>query len=185
MENLRPEGTRLLERLEALDARVRHLCGDLSADGLARQPSPGAWSIGAVLEHLLLAGEFYLDAMAAAVTHMGEGARAPELLPWRPSFFGGLLERSLRPESTRKLPAPRILQPAPAPRPDVVAAFLAQQSAVAERVRTYADLDWNRVRLGSPVNRLIRMNLGDALTILVTHAERHAGQIERTRLSLL
>jgi hypothetical protein len=33
--------------------------------------------------------------------------------------------------------------------------------------------------MSSPVMPLLRMNLGDALTLLVVHAERHAGQIER------
>ena len=41
--------------------------------------------------------------------------------------------------------------------------------------------DWMRVRMGSPVSPLIRMNAGDAFTILVTHAERHFRQIDRIR----
>jgi hypothetical protein len=35
------------------------------------------------------------------------------------------------------------------------------------------------VRFGSPVTALIRLNLGDGFLILVAHAERHFGQIDR------
>jgi hypothetical protein len=45
-------------------------------------------------------------------------------------------------------------------------------------------MDWRRVRMRSPVAPLLRMNLGDALTVLVVHAERHAGQIERVKAAV-
>jgi hypothetical protein len=40
-------------------------------------------------------------------------------------------------------------------------------------------LPWNRIRFGSPVFALLRLNLGDGCLILVTHAERHFAQIDR------
>lgn len=46
-------------------------------------------------------------------------------------------------------------------------------------------IDWRGVRMRSPVTRLVRMNLGDALTVLVVQAERHAAQIERVKKATL
>jgi hypothetical protein len=35
------------------------------------------------------------------------------------------------------------------------------------------------VRFRSPVTALLRLNLGDGFLILISHAERHFGQIDR------
>jgi hypothetical protein len=48
-------------------------------------------------------------------------------------------------------------------------------------VRRAATLDWRRTRTTSPISPLIRLNLGDCFTILVVHAQRHLGQIDRLR----
>jgi hypothetical protein len=40
-------------------------------------------------------------------------------------------------------------------------------------------LPWTRLRFGSPVNPLLRLNLGDGFLVMVAHAERHVGQIDR------
>ena len=96
---------------------------------------------------------------------------------WRPSFMGRLLVHSLR--SPRKLPAPRMYRPAPDPRARVVDQFMLRQRELVELLNASAGLDWRRVRTASPVSPLIRLNLGDCFTVLVVHAQRHLGQIER------
>jgi len=63
----------------------------------------------------------------------------------------------------------------------VLEEFLARQEDVGRLIAEAGTMDWRRVRMSSPVVPLLRMNLGDALTILVVHAERHAGQIERVK----
>jgi hypothetical protein len=42
-------------------------------------------------------------------------------------------------------------------------------------------LEWRRLRIASPLSRLIRLNLGDCFMVGVAHARRHLGQIERIR----
>jgi hypothetical protein len=49
--------------------------------------------------------------------------------------------------------------------------------------REAAGLDLRRTRVVSPVTRLVRMNVGDALALLLTHERRHLGQIGRVRES--
>lgn len=179
-----PEAAALIERIHAIAARAERLCAGLNTADLTRQPAADAWSVGTVLEHLLIANGFYLD----IIPEIAQRARARGTLAtgaaWKHSFLGGMIERSLRPESTRRLKAPKIFRPGPAARPAVLAAFLAQQGQLERLLEETADLAWSRVGMASPVSPLIRTNLGDSFHIMVTHGERHMGQIERTRRAL-
>ena len=42
-------------------------------------------------------------------------------------------------------------------------------------------LDLKKIKLSSPVNKLIRLNLGDPLIIIPKHDERHLNQAERVK----
>jgi hypothetical protein len=67
-----------------------------------------------------------------------------------------------------------------APREQVVDAFLA---GIARTRGLFFEVDGYDLRVGlpSPVTPLIRLNLGDALRIIVVHSHRHLAQAERTR----
>ncbi len=129
-----------------------------------------------MLEHLIISADSYLGAIKALVKQ-NAGVTANGDAAWKATLAGGLLVWSFR--SPRKLPAPRSYKPGPSPRPRVLEEFLQRQEEVGRLITDSAALDWRRLRMRSPVAPILRMNLGDALTILVTHAERHAGQIER------
>jgi hypothetical protein len=61
---------------------------------------------------------------------------------------------------------------------DEFRARLRDTALLLERARR---LEWNRIRLASPISRLVRLNLGDCFAINAAHARRHLGQIERIR----
>jgi hypothetical protein len=67
----------------------------------------------------------------------------------------------------------------------VVEAFLQMQQEIARLLREGADLDWRSIRISSPVNRLVRLNLGDAYVVLVIHTQRHLNQVARIRAALV
>ena len=47
------------------------------------------------------------------------------------------------------------------------------------QIREAAGLDLRRIRLSSPVSGLIRMNLGDAFALILTHERRHLYQLRK------
>ena len=169
---------RLLRETEEIEARVAAIGRDLSERQLAWQPPDGGWSVAQVFEHLCVAHDSYAtrleEILARTVT-----PRAAAGATWRPSLAGGFLARALSPQSTRKLPAPRSYRVGPGVRPGVVAEFLRRERDLAAYMTRAAPLDWRRVRTSSPISPLIPLNLGDCFTILVVHAQRHMGQIER------
>ena len=157
--------------------RLRELGRGLDDETLHRCPPAGGWSMGEVFEHLCIADDSYLERIRSLLARP-DTARAPlGAVDWRPTFAGKLLADGLR--GARRLPAPRIYRPGPTPRAGVVGEYLKRLAELDRMLDDAARLEWRRVRIGSPVLGLIRMNLGDCFTILVVHARRHIGQIER------
>ena len=168
--------TSLLDANRAVIARIRDSVSGVAPEVLLRPPPAGGWSIAEVLEHLIISADSYLE-VVRRITREHAGSRADATTAWKPSLMGGMLAESLR--NPRKLPAPKMYKPGPTPRAGVLDEFLRRQEEVGSLIVDAGDLDWRRVRMRSPVLPIIRMNLGDALTIPVVHAQRHAAQIER------
>ena len=166
----------LLQANRAVIQRVRDAVSPLSPSDLTRHPPSGGWSVGEVLEHLILSADSYLEALRPIVAAKDGRAVTPETM-WKPSLMGGLLVNSFR--SPRKRRAPKIYRPGPSPRPRALEELVARHEELGRFIAAAGDKEWRRVRLRSPVTPLIRMNLGDAFAVVVTHAERHAGQIEQ------
>jgi hypothetical protein len=149
---------------------------------LARQPADGGWSAAQVFEHLCVANDSYLIALRRLLPDGTASARAgANPAPWRASFAGKLLVRSM--ESPRKVPAPTMWRPTVTPRANVIGEFLERQREIEQLIERSTAFEWQRMRLSSPVSRLIRMNVGDAFTLLVRHEERHFRQIDRVLAS--
>jgi hypothetical protein len=170
---------RLLEDVEQIGERARRLTAPLSDAQMGWTPPDGGWSAGQVLEHLLISDRSYVVRMRPLIDTAR--ARATEAAPasWRPTLAGRFLIKSLAPGATRKLPAPSIYRPGPSPRPGVVAEYLRSLDDLASLMRAARGLDLGRLRMSSPVSRLIRLHVGDGFAIMVVHAQRHLGQIER------
>lgn len=161
----------------AVITRLRTVLNGVSEEALHRKPADGGWSMAEVLEHLIVSADSYLEPMHGIVSG-ASGARAPDAV-WKPTFMGGMLAQSLR--NPRKLPSPRGYKVGLTARPNVVAEFFKRQEEVGRRIAAAGSVDWRKTRMRSPVLPILSMNLGDALTVLVVHAERHAGQIERVK----
>ena len=169
---------RLLAANRAVITRIRNTVSGVGHDALTRRPNDGGWSMAEVLEHLIVSADSYLERLRTVVRENSGRVASPDAR-WKPTLSGGLLVWSMR--SPRKFPAPKMYKPGPSPRPRVLEEFLQRQEEVGRLLTEAGSMDWRRVRMRSPVLPIIHMNLGDALTVLVVHAERHAGQIERVK----
>lgn len=176
----------LRTRALATHDEVARIARPLDPEQLHRRPPDHGWSVGQVLEHLCVSAEIYEARLQAVLRTARVDAAAP-LREWRPTAFGRILVGSLA--APRKLPTPKSMAPSLTPRGGVVEAFLAMHVALVTRIDHTASFDWRALRLSSPaVPRLLqplaRLNLGDAFSVFVVHAERHARQIERAIAAL-
>ena len=171
----------LRDRALASHHEIAELARPLDPEQLVRRPATGGWSVGEVLEHLIVAEGEYEPLVDALLRRARPDAGAP-LREWSPSLFGGFLTRSL--ERPRRLPAPRKIHPGATPRGGVVEKFLAQQSALVSRIDAAARYDWRALTLHSPLvppllRPIAKLNLGDSFSVSVVHVERHTRQMER------
>jgi hypothetical protein len=171
-----------LEESRRIVERTRALTGDLGEAQLYWPQPDRGWSVAQVFEHLVRINESYLAPLGAAIERARRAGGAGGVgRPWKPSFFGRLLIGSSAPEAKRRMKAPKLWSPEASIRRDVVDAFLDTQTRL-DRLLAEADgLDLNRIRLGSPAMKLIRLNAGDVFVVLNLHALRHLNQVERIR----
>jgi hypothetical protein len=171
-----------LDQLAAIRRETAELTDGITDARFGWRPAPERWSPGQIVNHLNLAGGDYVFRIARAL----EGARARGLRDrgdYRPGLIGGMLVRSMEPPPRKRFKAPRIWQPANAgPAPDrerELARWHALHDALEAQVRAAAGLDLRRIRIASPVSRLIRMSVGDALALLLAHERRHLLQLRK------
>jgi len=161
---------------------AQRLFGDLSEDQLNWKPAPDRWSIAQCLDHLAVATDKFGPYLTAAIARGRAKYPVPSSPVYQPSRLGGWLIKQLLPESTRRVPAPKIFRPTEtAPIHGALAHFLKAHNEFLGFVRQAEGLDYNKTRLRSPVTPLMRYSLADAFVITVVHGQRHLGQAQRVR----
>lgn len=172
------ENLRLSARSHAI--RVETLCVRLDDRELCWQPGPGRWGIAQCLDHLVRTARVYQPRIQAAI----EACRAhgwQRRDDYRPTWFGRRFLAAAGPNGRRKIRAARVFRPASAPRADAWREYLELDAALVRLLEEADGLDLGRAKVHSPLSRYLTLRLGEALTMLVVHDERHLMQAERVR----
>ena len=172
---------RLISELDTADQRAKELAKGLTPLQLHWKPSQDAWSVGQCLEHLRVANEVLLPAIAASLTARPLLA-VQEITPgWLGRWFiRNYIEPS--PESKRAR-APKKIAPGRRVDPHILDLFLTSNQAARELVRRACDYDVNRIRYKNPFIPLLRFTVGTGLEIVSRHQRRHLLQAERVKQS--
>lgn len=169
----------MIEELDATDRRVSDLARGLSSEQLNWRPADDLWSVGQCLQHLYIANEVYLPAIATALDDQPRSP-VPEITPgWLGRWF---IRNYIEPSSQRKrTKAPRKIAPARHVDPAVLDQFLRSNDAARALVRRAGAYDINRVRFRNPFVPLVRFTVGTGLEIVWRHQRRHLLQAERIK----
>jgi len=167
----------LLADVAEVTAGVETLRADLTDEQLVWKPEPGVWNVLECIEHLIVVDGLYFPRIEAALAAAQGGGKDA---PFRPSFFGKTFLRYVSPDSKRKIKTFRLFEPPPALTDvSVPARFIAQQAVLTALIQRADGADLNDNTFSSPVSRLIRFSLGEGLTLLVLHQQRHLQQARR------
>ena len=170
---------RLLAELEAADARATALARPLTATQLNWKPRPEVWSVGQCLEHLCVATEVYLPAIADALDGH-QPASVDEIRPGRLSRW--FIRKYIEPSAeTKRAKAPKKIAPGTAIDAGILDRFLRGNDAVRQFVRRAAPYDVNRIRFKNPFVPGLRFSVGTGLEVLTRHERRHLLQAEGIR----
>lgn len=180
MTTLPLDPQRLLDEVasefQAVSSEVSSRFRDLSSEQLLWRPAADRWSVAHCLSHLGRVGGEYRKKLEPAV----QRARASGIVSQgavRGSWFGRWFTNRMGPDKGFRATSPAVFRPEiEAGHGDAVGRFLAEQRRLMELVDRARGLDLDRVRIPSPVTRLVRFRATDAFRIIVEHEWRHVAQ---------
>ena len=165
-----------LTELEKLTRAFTDAFGNLSAEELNRKPNPKTWSIGQVIEHIIVVNKSYypvVEQLRAGTYRTPWTARMPLLVNW----FGNFILKGVEPERRKKIKTFPVWEPKQSEvRADVVAHFTEHQKELAALMATCEEFVEAGTVISSPANPYIVYKIGRAFDIVVAHELRHLNQ---------
>ena len=166
--------------LAAVRAEAERL-SELSSAQRTWHPEPGVWSMDDCFEHLRRIDKAYCLKLSEAIPSAKSGAT-----PYKPSWFARKFIGAVSPEATRKVKTMKGVNPQATPREapssnetNAVQRFLDQQAQLVELLQMADGKNINTAKFSSPLFALVRFTIGEALTMLVRHEQRHLAQAQR------
>ena len=172
----------VIEEANRNSQAAQQLVTGLNDNQMSWTSSLDRWSIAQCLDHLAVTSRQFNSYFTAAIKQGRAKWPVTSAVCYRPSWVGGWLIRQVVPETTRKVPSPKVFRPSQsAVIEGALENFLNQQSIFQSFVRAAQGIDYNKVRLRSPVTPLMRYSLADAFVVTVVHGWRHLAQAKRVR----
>lgn len=173
---------RLLKDVKEVKQASEALFSSLSPEQISWKPNRKSWSVLECYDHLLVTNGLYIPKIKAAL-EKSEKSVEKSVRPFKPSYFGRLFIKAIKPGSGFKIKTFKIFKPKNGPQNlDIPAKFLAQQDELIELIKRADQCDVNAVKFSSPVSRLIRFSLGEGLSVVVVHEQRHLLQAQNLQL---
>jgi hypothetical protein len=173
----------MLRKGEEAGEKVNTAFAQLSYNQLDWKPSPGNWSIGQCLDHLIITNCQYFPVLKKITT------RQYTMNPWEKwspfsGLFGKVLLNAVEEKQVRKIKTAKIFRP---PETNIDAVIFERFNKHLDSLLGYIsaceELDVDRTRISSPVSKLVTYSLRKALLIITEHLHRHINQAMRVRSS--
>lgn len=169
------------QQIEALNKDARDLLAGLSEAQVNWRPTPAHWSVAECLDHLTVTNRELMKPIEAAIED-GRARGLTGLGPFRYGIIGNMIVRSMEPPAKMKFKAPTIFKPRPDQSLEVVARdFFAAQNELLRLIMEANGINLARVKVASPVTKLIKLSLGQSFGLIITHNRRHLWQARQVR----
>ena len=165
-------------RTESSIERVLKTFSHLSENQLNWKPHPECWSVGECLSHLVNSNSLYLDKIENILDSFPTGSEKD--FAYIQSFLGKLIAKGVDPSNLKKAKTFKVFFPDKSEvRENIIDEYVKSSEKLIELAGKMQHLDLKKIKLSSPVNLLIKLNLGDPLIIIPKHDERHLNQAKR------
>ncbi len=168
-------------QIEAVKEDARALLAGLSEAQVNWRPTAAHWSIAECLDHLTVTNRELMKPIEAAI----EDARSRGLTsggPFRYGIIGNMIVRSMEPPAKMKFKAPTMFKPRPDQSLEAVARdFFAMQDELLRLIKEANGINLARVKVTSPVTKLIKLSLGQSFGLIATHNRRHLWQARQVK----
>jgi hypothetical protein len=166
-------------QLADLSVQFTETFGHLSPEQLNWKPNAKAWSVGQVIEHIIMVNASYFDIPArieAGTYKYPFVAR----FGFYPKMMGNLIYKSVLPETKRKQATLQIWEPAQSNvSEDMLQQFRSHQAELIKFIGENHEMVKKGTLVCSPANKMIVYPLGRAFEIMIAHEQRHFEQAKR------
>ena len=139
-----------------------------------------SWSVGECLSHLVNSNGLYLKKFNNIVN--SRASKQENDFSYSQSFSGKFIAKGVDPLNQRKTKTFKPFYPDLSNiEGNILEEYIQTSKEFIVLVEKMKHLDLKKIKLSSPVNFLIRMNLGDPLIFIPKHDERHLNQAERVK----
>lgn len=177
-----PERARDLKaELDLISKDIRSLTSGMDAAALMKRPPGGGWSVGEILQHLILTADAMLPLIDAALTELERGGRK-SASPSGLGIMGWLLYKALEPPPRMKSKTSKPFEPVAVGDPVALAEHLiAENAKLSALIDRGSGLATGTVKIASPFNASVKYNVYAAFRITLVHARRHLWQAREAR----
>lgn len=162
---------RLLKELIENENLVKEVLSKIDEDEFNRKPSPERWSIGEQLEHLIVTANLYIPKIKIVLdTKSGKNDITRYNLRFIPKKFIYMMDPPVKRRiKTFKpfLPANKINKE------ELQGSFLRIHQEIKTLLNRTIDEGKVKLIISSPVNKLIKLQLGEVFSLISIHAKRH------------
>ena len=158
--------------------RAEKIFSFLSNEQLNWKPSAESWGVGECINHLVISNNLYLVKIENLLN--SQHPTVEKEFPYKQSFMGKMITKAVDPANVKKAKTFNLFYPGKSNiQKSVIDEYIKSSKKFIEQVSKMHHLDLKKIKLSSPVNFFIRLNLGDPLIIIPKHDERHLNQAER------
>lgn len=177
IEKLRSDYLKIIEDIKVLTS-------DLTTEQVNTRPEPQKWSIAECLNHLTLTNNTYLKVAEPAIEKsIREGKYGDEVIKLG---LVGKIFMKFEPPPKRKFKTPKLFNPSKKEqkifeKEIVVKDFVDSKMKMIKLIERADGLNLNKIKMHSPVSKLIKVRLGDYFKIMGPHDRRHIWQAAQVK----
>ena len=181
---MNPQLEEYRQQFERIASEAKELAAGLTEAQFNWRPAPDEWSIEECLAHLTAVGQIEVQAVEKAV----DAAKARGITgtgPFEYPAWERFLLRETEPPVRHRMPAPKRFVPVHGqPITGILPTFLHVQRQFTTQIERADGLDLLRVKVPTPITRLLKLSLGATLAQAAAHERRHMAQARRVREKL-
>ena len=168
-------------QFEQIIGDAQELTGGLTEAQFNWRPGGGEWSIEECLAHLTMMDQAQADLIEQSI----QRARAEGLTgagPFEYPAWERYLLREIEPPVRNPIPAPKRFVPVHGqPLTGILPTFLHVERRYLAQIERADGLDLRRVKVPSPMAKLVKFSLGATLAMAAAHGRRHLAQARKVR----
>jgi len=160
--------------------RAEKTFSSLSSNQLNWKINTNSWSIGECLSHLVNSNKLYLNKFNSIINSKPTGEQKE--FPFKQTILGTMITNGVDPVNVKKTKTFKVFFPSVS---NLEQSIINDYINISKELTALADkmrqIDLKKIKFSSPVNFLIRLNLGDPLIFIPKHDARHLNQAEKVK----